>query len=114
MLEPLIPIDDPPCVRRPGSVHAVFKSNEVVVWLIGELDISIGPELDELAEEAPRVANWLTIDASRVTYCDTTFLRFIAEVSEDMFVSVRRPSTIFTDILALSGLARRVRVESAS
>ena len=90
----------------------VVKSDEVVVWLIGELDLAVAAELDEIADQAPRVASWMTIDCSRVTCCDTTVLQFISRVSETMYVSVRRPSTIFTDILALSGLAHRVHVGS--
>src|SRR5690348_2327675 len=85
--------------QEPGCVLTVVKRDEVVVWLIGELDASVGPALDEVATHAPRVARWLTIDASRVTFCGTTLLRFIATVSQTMHVSVRRPSVIFADIL---------------
>jgi anti-anti-sigma regulatory factor len=113
MIEPLIAATGRRDVPRSESVLTVVKGDEVVVWLIGDLDLSVAAELDEVAEHAPRVARWLTIDASRVTYCDSVLLRFIAKVSETMYVSVRRPSAIFADILALSGLAGRMLVEGA-
>lgn len=112
MLEQFIPVAGRRAAQRPGSVHAVVKSDEVVVWLIGEVDLAVAAELDDVAEQAPRVARWLTIDGSRVTYCDSTLLRFIAQVSDSMYVVVRRPSAIFADILTLSGLANRVLVGS--
>ena len=113
MAEPLNALAGHRDVPGSGVVLTVVKRDEVVVWLIGELDLSVAAELDEVAEHAPRVARWLTIDASRVTYCDSVLPRFIAKVSETMYVSVRRPSAIFVDILALSGLAHRVLVDGA-
>lgn len=112
MLEPFSPVAGRRDVERSGSVLTVVKSDEVVVWLIGEVDPAVAAELDEVADQAPWVARWLTIDGSRVTYCDTTVLRFISRVTESMYVIIRRPSPILAELLALSGLDQRVLVGS--
>ena len=91
--------------RTRGSVLTVLKPDEVLVWLIGDIDVSAAPQLDDIAERAPQVATRLTIDGSRVTFCDTTVLRFVSRVTGSMQVAVRRPSRLFADILAFSGLS---------
>ncbi len=86
----------------------VVKRDEVIVWLVGDVDVNLSLQLHDVAQEAPRVARRLVVDGSRVTFCDSTLLRFIAIVSASMPVTVRRPSQIFADILAFSGLSDRV------
>jgi hypothetical protein len=97
----------------PGSLMIVAKKDEVVVWLIGDIDINLSLELHDVAVEAPRVASRLVLDGSRVTFCDSTLLRFISIVCGSMPVAVRRPSRVFADILAFSGLTRRVTILGA-
>jgi hypothetical protein len=94
----------------PGSLLIVAKPGEVVVWLIGDIDINLSLELHDVAVEAPRVADRLVVEGSRVTFCDSTLLRFLSIVAGSMPVTVRRPSRIFSDILAFSGLNHRVTV----
>ncbi len=97
----------------PGSMLIVAKKDEVIVWLMGDIDISLALQLHEVSVEAPRVASRLVLDGSRVTFCDSTLLRFISIVSASMPVTVRRPSRVFTDILAFSGLTHRVTLVGA-
>ena len=97
----------------PGSVLTVLKDDEVIVWLIGEIDGSLALDLQVIAEEAPRCARSLVLDGSRVTFADSTVLRFIAIAAADMQLTIRRPSPIFSDILAFSGLDPRVSSRSS-
>jgi anti-anti-sigma regulatory factor len=89
----------------PGCVLTVLRGHAVIVWLIGDVDASVASDLDDIARYTPDVASRLVIDASRVTFCDSIVLRFIATVAAAVPVTIRRPSRLFADILAVSGLS---------
>jgi hypothetical protein len=99
--------------RPAGWVLTVLKPDEVIVWLIGEIDMSLTSDLDQIASHAPRVSDVMTIDGSRVTFCDSALLHFIAMSSQYMLVTVRRPSRILVDVLRFSGLSDRVFINPA-
>jgi anti-anti-sigma regulatory factor len=98
--------------RPPGCVLTVLKRDDVVVWLIGEVDLNVAADLHDIAERAPRVGRRLVIDGSRVTFCDSTVLRFISSLAAVLPVTIRRPSRVFADILAFSGLAPQVSIQN--
>jgi ABC-type transporter Mla MlaB component len=98
--------------QAPGCVLTVVKRDEVLVWLIGEIDVSVALDLAQIAEHAPRVADRLVIDASRVTFCDSTIAHFLDRVADAMPVVVRRPSQLFADFLAATGLYPQVFVQT--
>ena len=103
-------VEDPS--RPPGCVLTVLKGDAVVVWLIGEVDLNVAADLNDIAEQAPRVGRRLVIDGSRVTFCESTALRFIASLGAALPVTIRRPSRVFADILAFSGLAQHVSIQN--
>jgi hypothetical protein len=100
-------------VRPAGWVLTVLKPDEVIVWLIGEIDLSLTYDLDQIASHAPRVSDAMTIDGSRVTFCDSALIHFITVASQYMLVTVRRPSRILVDILRFSRLSDRVFITPA-
>jgi anti-anti-sigma regulatory factor len=89
-----------------GCVLTVLKGDDVIVWLIGELDASIAMDLREIAEQMPGRAQRLVIDASRVSFSDSTVLRFIATMAASVPVTIRRPSRVFADLITISGLPK--------
>lgn len=89
----------------PGQLLTVLRSGHLVVWLFGDVDPALAAELDLVAAHAPRVADRLTIDGSRVTFCDTTLLRFIAHMASVLPVTIRRPTRMFVEILTFAGLS---------
>lgn len=95
-----------------GYVLTVLRRDHVIVWLIGEIDLNLALDLDDIAEHVPRVTQQLVIDGSRVSFCDSTLLRFVATVAVALPVTIRRPSPIFADILTLSGLREQVSIHS--
>jgi anti-anti-sigma regulatory factor len=100
-------------VRPAGWVLTVLKPDEVIVWLIGEIDLSLTDDLDQIASHAPRVSDVMTIDGSRVTFCDSTLIHFMTVASQYMLVTVRQPSRILVDILRFSRLSDRVFINPA-
>jgi anti-anti-sigma regulatory factor len=100
-----------PAATPSGCLLTVVRDGQVVVWLIGEIGVDVMLELRDVALHAPRVADRLVIDGSRVTFCESDLIRFIAAASAALPVSVRRPSRVLADILAFSGLTRVIAVE---
>ena len=92
--------------RTPGAVLVVLKGHDVIVWLIGEIDGNVAIDLDDIVKQTPDIASRLIVDASRVTFCDSTALRFIATVAAAVPVTIRGPSRVFADIITFSGLAQ--------
>ena len=98
--------------RSPGYVLAVLKGHDVIVWLIGEIDGNVVIDLEDIVKQAPDFASRLIVDASRVTFCDSTALRFIATAAAAVPVTIRAPSRVFADIITFSGLARNPWIET--
>ena len=99
--------------QLPGCVLTVARRDEILVWLIGEIDPSVGPDLLRIARHGLPAAPRLVIDVSRVTFCDSTLLRFLSEVGGVMQVVIRRPSRLVVELLSASGLLRQVLVQAA-
>jgi anti-anti-sigma regulatory factor len=114
MFEPSSPFAVSTDHQLPGCVLTVARRDEVIVWLIGEIDLSVAPDLAQIAEHAPPVAGRLVIDGSRLTYCDSSLAHFISVMCDSMQVVVRRPSQVFADLLAATELYHRVLVRAES
>jgi len=94
-----------------GSVITVQRGEQTVVWLLGEIDASLEPDLALIALLAPRVSSELVIDAAWMTFADCTLTGFVAKVAEQLDVTARRPSVLLLDLLRISGLLDRVKVD---
>jgi anti-anti-sigma regulatory factor len=97
-----------------SSVLTVVRDDRVIVWLFGDVDQNVASDLRVIARHAPTVASQLVIEGSRVTFCDSTLLRFIAEMVSRMPVTVRRPSRVLAQILDLSRLSDLVAFDDLS
>jgi hypothetical protein len=105
--------DVPRCGLATSSVLTAFYRDQVFVWLRGEVDLALAPDLDAVAAHAPYLARRLTIDAARVRFCDSNVVNFIVRTSSAMPVTVRRPSSPFSDLMAAAGLAQLVSIDHA-
>jgi anti-anti-sigma regulatory factor len=114
MFEPSSPFAVSTDHQLPGCVLTVARRDEVIVWLIGEIDLSVSPDLEQIAEHAPPVAGRLIIDGSRLTYCDSTLAHFISVMSDSMQVVIRRPSRVLVDLLVATDLYHQVLVQAGS
>ena len=102
-----------PGAVAPGCVLTVLREDRVIVWLIGEVDLILAPDLEAIGRHARRAASRMTIDASRVTFCDSTVLTFVEAMTREMPVAIRRPTRVFTDILAFARLSSEVSIHPA-
>ncbi|MFL6100279.1 MAG: STAS domain-containing protein [Actinomycetales bacterium] len=91
-----------------SSVLTVVRDGRVIVWLFGDVDYRVASDLRVIAQRAPEVASHLVVEGSRVTFCDSTLLHFIALMASRMPVIVRRPTRVFRDILDLARLSGQV------
>ena len=98
--------------QLPGCVLTVAKRDEVIVWLVGEIDSSVALDLTQVVDDAAGTATRLVIDATRVTFCDSTLANFIGHAANAMEVVVRRPSRLVVDLLVTTGLYRHVVVRA--
>src|SRR5262245_47897879 len=94
-----------------SSVLTVVRDDRVIVWLFGDVDQRVASDLRVLAAQAPHVAQRLVIEGSHVTFCDSTLLRFVAQMIGRMSVTVRRPTRVLVQILDLSGLSDQLQFE---
>jgi anti-anti-sigma regulatory factor len=105
----------PVSVLRPdgepaGSVLTSIELGRAVVWLRGEIDLTLAAELAELAGHARDLGPHVVLEVSRMTFCDSTLVNFIAAISAQVAVTVRRPSLPLVDLLEICGLTDRVQV----
>jgi anti-anti-sigma regulatory factor len=100
--------------RPSGCVLVVLKGHDVVVWLIGEIDSNVAIDLDDIVKQTPDITSRMIVDASRVTFCDSTALRFLATVAAIVPVTIRGPSRVFADLVSFSGLAQNPWIHTES
>ena len=88
-----------------GSVLTSVESGRAVVWLRGEIDLALAADLIELAAHVGDLGPHVVLEVSRMTFCDCTLVNFIAAVSAQVAVTVRRPPRLLVDLLQICGLA---------
>lgn len=96
-----------------GWVISVPHRDHLVVWLCGEVDLSVEPELAMIATQLPVVAREIVIDSSWLTFCDVTVARFVTALPPDVAVTARRPSRLFLDVLSVCGVVSRLKLDYA-
>jgi len=58
------------------------NAGKAVVWVAGEVDLSNGPELEEVLVDAARKASRLVVDLSGCTFLSSTGLRALLEADK--------------------------------
>ena len=90
---------------------------DAVIALDGELDLASAPDLAELAEELVRNgAGNIIVDAERLSFCDSSGLRILVSIANDLRpiggrVAIVNPQPIVLRVLELTGLDRTVMID---
>ena len=82
------------------------------MWLQGEVDLALAQDLDRLVLHARDLGFHTVLDCSQMTFCDCTVVSFIAALSDQVFVTLRRPPSLLMDLLAMCDLTDRVQLAS--
>ena len=69
-----------PTAVRYGEVHVVLHPAEAVVSLHGDIDVGVADEFDGAAHRLARAELPVHLDASRVTFCDSAAVHFLARL----------------------------------
>ena len=90
---------------------------DAVIALDGELDLSSASDLAELAGELVRNgADNIIMDAERLSFCDSSGLRILVSIANDLRptggrVAIVNPQPIVLRVLELTGLDRTVMID---
>jgi anti-sigma B factor antagonist len=90
---------------------------DAVIALDGELDLASAPDLAELASELVRNgAGNIIVDAQRLSFCDSSGLRILVSIANDLRpaggrVAIVNPQPIVLRVLELTGLDRTVMID---
>ena len=102
--------------QHPDSVHCVQVDDQLVVRLIGDIDMSSWPRLDEayLAVETAEPCP-VSVDLSAATFIDSTTLGFLARLHELVKgrgheLVLTSPNRIVARAMEVSGLNRVLTV----
>jgi uncharacterized protein (UPF0548 family) len=101
------------CAEPAGSVLTVLRPERVIVWLFGQIDVNLAPELDLISAQAPCAARHLVVDTSRATFVDGTLAGFVTRVQPRMAVTMRRPTHLVLDLLTVAGVRESVKVDTS-
>lgn len=86
------------------SAFVVCNRRVNTVWLEGVIDIACEQMLDGVALMLRRDSRAVTVDMSRVTFCDARLTNFIAELQHDHSTCLRDAPRIALDLMTLAGL----------
>lgn len=106
-------VETPPPSEPSGSVVTSIESGQAVVWLRGEIDLALAVDLAGVAAQVSDLGRDLVLEASRMTFCDSTLVNFIGTVSRQVAVTVNRPPHLLIDLLEICGLSDCVQVSLA-
>jgi hypothetical protein len=85
-----------------GSALTVMDATTTTVWLFGEIDHAMADELAQIATHAatPEVI----LELGRVTFADSSLANFVAVLSQDASVTVKRAARQIVELLTVTGL----------
>lgn len=92
-------------------------NGDAVIALDGELDLASAPDLAELAGELVRNgADNIIVDAERLSFCDSSGLRILVSIANDLRptggrVAIVNPQPVVLRVLELTGLDRTVMID---
>jgi anti-anti-sigma factor len=64
-----------------GDVQVFFDADGTLILLSGEIDLALGPELEDAGHDAVDRGQQIRIDVARVTFIDSVGLGFIARMA---------------------------------
>jgi anti-sigma B factor antagonist len=90
-----------PSAGGSGDVQVFFDQRSTLIRLSGQIDLALGPELEDAGRDAIDRGEQVHLDVSRVSFIDSIGVGFIARLASAENAVGRR--------LAVSGADRRVR-----
>lgn len=88
------------------------EGDTTVVAIRGEMDLRTWPQLEALAERLRGHLGPVVVDASGVSFCDSTALRFFIDLRTNIpELSLRDPSRELRIVLDTVGLLPAFRIE---
>ena len=95
-----------------GSVHVDAQPHRTRVSLRGEVDLELAPALDAAVETARTAGVPVEVDASLVTFMDSTGVAFLARLAAraDPRVVLVHPTAVVTFLLDVTGVGSLVDV----
>src|SRR3954466_10489129 len=104
-----MPQDLAPSPRQGGDVSVFFDSDETLIRLAGEVDLSLSDSLDFVAEHATKRDYPVRVDVSEVTFIDSTGLAFLGRLAAAGHAAGWAPhisgaSPVVRDTIQISGL----------
>ena len=103
-------MDGPAQVRGPedrvGTVHVLATAEAVQITLTGEIDAELGEDLDAAVRVVHAYGLPVRIDATEVTFIDSTGMRLVARCAASVPVTVTASATVrfLLQILAMDDL----------
>ena len=91
--------DNPRAVdpNEPASVHVIVTRDRTRIVVSGEIDADLGPDLTEAAADAEATGLPIEVDATHVTFMDSSGIAFLARLasrSADRVRVLRAPDTV--------------------
>jgi hypothetical protein len=71
------------------------------VLTVVEHDLAVAYDLGEICRHSSQLGDNLVVDTSAMTFCDTTLFNFLGCIGERLKVTVRHPTRLYLDLLAL-------------
>src|SRR3954469_18491253 len=114
---PVLPEAHQPADRY-GEVCVLLDPDEAVVWLHGDIDAGVQDELDAAVTDLTQAELPVRVDASKMTFCDSTAVHFLAHLLRaGLSVCVQDPTgrlaRLFELVLAPDTVLARVRTAPA-
>jgi hypothetical protein len=93
-----------------GGILTTVSPERTVVRLEGEIDMSMSGEFGQLLISLPTATAELVLDMAGLTFCDCTLANFVAQMSEQLPVTLAAPNRWVVEFLRLVELADKVRI----
>lgn len=98
-----------PLTTDSGVVLTTIQPGRAIVWLVGDIDRSIWPDLQGVVHTVKAHAPHVVLDPARMTGCDESFADFVRALSGVAAITIRRPSQALRRLLTawtLDGLVQ--------
>jgi hypothetical protein len=96
--------------RNATEVTVVRCADYLLVQLCGPVDAALAERLTDVQERAALDPVPVVVDASQLTFCDSTVVDFLSALADSCPVTVDRPSRLVRDTLVAFRLTDRIRV----
>jgi hypothetical protein len=93
----------PPLTDR-GLVLTAIQPGRAIVWLVGEIDRSVWPDLQEVLRTVRGRAPHVVVDPARMTSCDGSLGDFLRGLGAVAALTIRRPTPVLRQLLRSWGL----------